>query len=395
MAVTYKTPSQVGDEYLQYLKALKPTVNINQKDSDWYIRSRSNGGIVSGLYADQQKVANDIFPNTARHDAIANHLSTWGLVPFKSAQPANGTVSVTGNIGTTISIGLQMSYDPNGNTYNSTSGFIMSGTTAVVPVTSTASGQAQNLLPGAQLTVNLPGLQSTAVVLTMGDGSDPESDTSAAQRVVTRIQEPISGGTQTDYEQWALASDPSVTSAKVRRFPFGPGTVAVYLTAGTTNIDEAINQGQPIVRQPTQVTIDAAAAYIDALNPIDDCLYVFGIQEIPVDVTVRRTLSPGLSGGTILSGESLTIDQLTTREVTRALYKVPTGGRVINGLGYVVASEVEEALDSALSAQPYSQGTIAQVLIDRQVNDLSATGTNLLLAPNQAVVPGVINIVDL
>ena len=47
MAIVYKTPSEVGDQFLLLVKNLKPSVNINQTDSDWWVRSRAVGGVVA------------------------------------------------------------------------------------------------------------------------------------------------------------------------------------------------------------------------------------------------------------------------------------------------------------------------------------------------------------
>lgn len=397
MTLDYKNSSEVGDEYLRTLKSLKPEVNTDQNDSDWWVRSRVIGGVFSGVYADQQKVNKDIFPKSARLDALERHLETWGLEERKAAQQAEGSVLVTGAIGSTISIGLQFQHAPTDNIYTASSGFVMSATAAIVPVISVGTGQSQNLLTGTILALPSPpgGVNSSATVISLSDGRDQETEEEMAQRILDRIQNPLSGGTETDYEFWATESDPAVTSAKILRFPFGPGTVGVYITSGTTNIDEAIDENQPIIRQPSAQLIEKVYDYIDALNPITDCHYVFGIQEIPLDVTMNVRFIDGITGSTVLEGQSLTAIQLVEREIKRALYKIPTGGRLVGGSGYIFASELEEAIDDKLSSSPYAEGSLAQIIADRQCQNLSASGVNRLILGSQAVIPGTLSVVEL
>lgn len=103
----------------------------------------------------------------------------------------------------------------------------------------------------------------------------------------------------------------------------------------------------------------------------------------------------GYEGSQVLAGQTLTLTQLVEREIKRAIYKVPVGGRKIGASGYVIASEIEEALDQALSALPYAQGTIAEAIIDRQIEDLTATGTNRLVRNIEIFIPGTITVNEL
>lgn len=404
MAITVKTPSQIAQDYLNVLKSLKPSVNTDQTDSDWWIRSRVVGGVVAGVHADLRLISNDAFPQKARHDALAQFLQEYfGPDPiqgnFLPATQANGLVSVTGTTGMTVAQNLQLSYAPNGNTYTVSTATVLDliAGTGMVPVQSVAAGQSQNLGSGAILTFPSPpaGLNPTAVVASGGlaDARDPESDTEARIRILNRIRQPLSVGRVSDYEQYAQLADPSVTSASVARYPFGLGTVGVYITSGTTNIDQAIDQGQSISVIPSDALVATVQAYLNLNRPVDDCVTVLKPVAIPVNVTVQAKYAQG-TGATILSGQSLTQDQLVAREVTRAIYKTPVGGRQIGASGYVVLSDIEQTIDVKLSAEPVESGTIP-ILLDRTVLALSATGQNLAILANQVPIPGTITIVDL
>lgn len=396
MAIFFKSPEDCFEEFRTNLKSLKPDQNTDQEDSDWWIRGHVVGGVASGLYSDQRKIADDAFPQSARRDALDRHLFMYFNRTFNPATQGVGFARITGSIGSVVGVGLEFLYQPNGNTYQATSGFAMGATSALVPVLSVGSGQSQNLLEGAELLISSPpaGVNNTAFVADgpISDARNDETEAEAAQSILDRVRNPLKGGTASDYEQWAKDADPSVVSANVIRFPFGLGTVAVVISAGTTDIDAALDNGDAIVLTPSESLLEKVQDYIDARRPVTDCVTTIGTQEISIDVTVRVRLSQG-DLGTILAGQSLTQQQLIQREVSRGLYKTPAGGRQFGSSGFVVASELEESLDIGLSAEPYVIGK-TKMLLDRQISDLSATGVNRLLAGNQVPIPGTISVVE-
>jgi len=396
MALNFQTPSQVGDTYLTILKTLKPEVDISKQDSDWWIRSRVVGGVISGAYADQQQVSNDAFPQSARHTALAAHLMTYFNRDFNPGTASKGNILVTGTVGTDVPAGTQFTYTPNGNTYLSTSDVTLTGATALIPVQSVLTGQDQNLLSGATFTVSVQGLNSSCVASgDIGDGTDPETDDQAAAAILNRIQQPPAGGTTNDYENYATEASASVTSAVAVRYLYGLGTIGLVITAGTTDIDTALNNGEAIVQTPSQDLINTVQEYVDSVQVETDNVYVSGPNIALQDVTVQVQYVTG-NGSTIEPNTGLTQDALVAREVSRALYKTPPGGRLnpATGKGYVLASEIEQVLDDGLSAEPYNTGTYAQILADRAVANLSATGVNRLVGPLEIINPGNINVVS-
>jgi uncharacterized phage protein gp47/JayE len=394
----YKTPKQIADQYLLTLKTLKPEVNTAQTDSDWWIRGQVVGGVFAGVYADQKKVSNDAFPQSARREALEQHLETQFGEGFKAATPSIGTVLLSAATGSTCPAGTQLVYDPNGNIYATTESVVFSAATAAVAVQSINAGQDQNLLEGAVLSIPSPpfGVANTALVFdgNLSDGRNVETNEQAADRILTQIRSPLAGGKVADYKQFALDADPSVVQANVIRYPFGFGTVAVVITAGTTDIDEALENNIPIVLIPSDALVEKVQDYIETQNPITDCATVLKPASVGVDATVRVRFQQG-DVDTVLSGQTLTQGELVAREVMRAIYKTPPGGRLFGSTGYVVASEIEETIDSNLSAEPYILGNIAQILVDRQLDALSATGPNLSLSANQVAFPGTITVVEM
>lgn len=394
--MAYKTPTEIADQYLRHVKSLKAEVDISNEDSDWWVRSRVVGGVIAGVYADQKRISDDVFPQSARRDAIERHLQTYFDDGFTQPTRASGTVKVTGATGSSLSLGAEMEYEPNGNTYVTTEALDLGSSTAGnVAVRSISTGQDQNLLADAELSLSSPpaGFDSIATVQSPGitDGRDVETTAAAAERILRQIRTPEAGGKESDYETFAEDADDAVTSASIIRFPNGFGTVGIVITAGTTDIDTAIDNGDAINQLPSTGLVQTVQDYIDTQKPITDCPIVYSPASVPIDVTVTVRFSSG-DKDTTNSGFTLTQGELVEREVKRAIYKTPAGGRKFGSSGYVVASQIEEVIDQNLSADPFAVGAKAQIVTDRQVDNLTASGPNRSLTATQIAVPGTITI---
>jgi uncharacterized phage protein gp47/JayE len=301
---------------------------------------------------------------------------------------------VSGTPGTVIPVSMTLTFDANGNQYVPSSQTTLMGATGIIDVISTTTGQSQNLAEGSGLSISNPpaGLSATGEVYgnNISSGTDQETPTAAANRILNRLQSPPAGGTASDYKNYAEAVD-GVTNANVIRYIYGLGTVGVVITSGTTDIDTAINEGQPVIRTPSEELIAQVQKALETQVPETDCVYVLPPAEIDINVTVEVSFVSG-DENTVPSGQTLTQGQLVQREVERAIYKTPPGGRQIEGFGYVVASDIEQTLDDNLGDSAYSQGQYAQILSDRQVLPLSATGFNLEILPFQLATPGTITL---
>jgi hypothetical protein len=131
--------------------------------------------------------------------------------------------------------------------------------------------------------------------------------------------------------------------------------------------------------------------YIDIKKPLTDCATVLKPTPVSIDVTVKvRFVDGGLN--TIPAGQQLTQEQLVVREVKRAIYKTPAGGRRFGASGFVVASEIEETIDFNLSSSPITVGAIGEFVTDRQVLNLSASGANRYVLETDLPEPGTITV---
>lgn len=404
MAIIFKSPDDVADEYLTHLKAIKPTADVNQPDNDWWIRAKVSGGVVAGAYSDQRKASDDAFPQSARREGVLRHLKTWKNEDnFRPATASIGTVIVTGTNASTVTLGAELSYGPNGNTYETTEAVVLDGTSGEVEVQSVNVGQSQNLTAGAVLTFTSPpaGINSATIVAAPGllDGKNEETEDEAASRVLAFIQTPPKGGHSSDYEQWAFDASSAVSFARCLRFPNGLGTIGVIITAGTTDIDTALDEEQTIQLEPSQDTIDAVEAYIETVRPEGDCFTVRGATLVEIDVEVRCKFVTG-DKDTLLPEFEMTQGELAIREVKRAIYKTTVGGVKIDGIGYVTEKSINDMLSSKIGAENDGAtvtGETAQVLVDQDVEIAGADdGENLnkSVNVNEKPIPGTITIVD-
>lgn len=399
-----KTPSQIADEYLANLKVLRPAINTDQKDSDWWVRGQVTGGTVAGAYADVRKTSNDAFPQSARHEALEQHLIFYFGSGFIAATQSQGNVSVSGTSGAAVSGGQVFTHTVSGNQYKAVSGVILAGPTGTVPVISILTGQNQNINAGSALTLSPPpvGINAAAVVLpssatnpTSGltDARDDETDEEAATRILLRVRNKLRGGAIADYKQWAIESDPSVVSSNVIRFPFGLGTVLVVISAGTTDIDTAIDTGTTVSLLPSNALLSTVLNHIRSVNPLTDCVSVSGPNVASIDVTAKVRFASG-TVSTIIPTLGITQGAAVVREINRAIYKTPIGGYLLGGNGFVVLSQIEDTIDSNLAANGIITGLKQQITIDRLISNLAASGANRMILPTEIALPGTITVTD-
>jgi hypothetical protein len=404
----FPSPSNIQSQYLQILKSIQPALNINDQNSDFVIRGKASSGLFSGLYGDQAKVNNDTWISTARPEALLIKGQDLGMAP-QPATPANSdNVQITGTNGTPITPGqLTFLYPATNVIYtNTTGGTIVSGVLSL-SVQCEVSGQIGNITAPDSLQVISPpsGVNVLASLIDdMADGADAEDvDTSFRSRLLSRVQSPPAGGNAIDYKNFAFASSPAVRSAEIFRFAMGLGTVAVYITTGTTDINTAVTQGLSIVRIPSSGLIATVQAYYNAAVPLTDCPTVYGPTELDVSGGIYVDLAAGLTLTSVPSDSvnnplNLNVQQLIEREFGRVLYKYAVGGRSLPGQtgGFIVASDIESGIGTWLSAvaDPVTGlvGGIIPILADWQVKPLNGSSFDLPIAANQLAAPGTITV---
>jgi len=404
----FPTPSQINDQYQKILKSIKPSINTNDQNSDFVIRGKTFSGIVSGLYGDQDKVDKDSFVSSMRPESLALAGSDLGINKQPATQSIGVQVRIYGTNGIAIGVGsLTFLYTATNIMYTNTTGGTISGGFLDVEVLCDVAGQIGNVASPDVLTIVSPPANVTTIAdikKDITDGSDIESDDSYRARILSKKQNPPSGGNEIDYPRFAFEANPSVRSALIRRFGRGLGTVDVYITTGTTDIDTAITNGEPIIRIPSPTILNIVQQYYNQHVPLTDCPGVFAPTEVNVDIAVNVVLAQGLLLTSVPSDPvnnplNLTVQQLIEREISRVLYKLPVGGRDVPGFtnGFVTAGDIEEGLDVWLSSvrDPISgtyEGKIP-ILADRQCQKLDSPNWNKALTESQLAAPGTLTVV--
>jgi hypothetical protein len=400
---TFPAPTDLLNQYKVIIKTLRPDLNVDDTASEPIIRGKTLAGLLSGIYGDQQSVENDTFISSARPSALSLKGQDFNLPQQPATFAESPSLQISGVIGSPVPAGSTLLYTPTGQLYSTQSSVVIgSGGTVNASIICNSSGQIGNVSVGNTLQFISPptGVTPTATLLeAIADGSDAESTDSYRARLLIRTQNAPSGGNKTDYPNYGFAADPSVRSVFIRRFGRGLGTVDVYVTAGTTDIDTAVTQGLSIVRVPSSDLLNTIQNYYNLNVPLTDCPGVFAPTEVPIDVTVNVDLASTLFTLSTVPSDSvynplgLTILALIQRELSRVLYKITVGGRVLPGstIGYVIASDLEAQLDRMLSAVDNGSGQNTgniPVLADREVQPLNGLIYNLPLVGNQICVPG-------
>ena len=180
------------------------------------IVARMSAGTEHGLYGYLDWLARQLMPDTAEEEHLERWASIWG-VSRKAAGHASGDVSITGTPGTVLPEGticLRSDAVRYAVVSDATVGDDGTGTAFLSAVD---AGTAGNAPIGTVLALASPvsGLDSRVQAADgLTGGTDEETDESLKSRLLATIQRTPMGGTQADYEQWALEV-PGVTRAFV------------------------------------------------------------------------------------------------------------------------------------------------------------------------------------
>ena len=91
----FPTPTQLQLQYLQTLASIKPSININDQNSDFVIRGKVFSAFASGLYGDQAKVNNDTFISTASPEALTLIGLDYGIPQLQATASTADSVTIS------------------------------------------------------------------------------------------------------------------------------------------------------------------------------------------------------------------------------------------------------------------------------------------------------------
>jgi uncharacterized phage protein gp47/JayE len=185
------------------------------------------GGTVHTLYGYLDWLAKQLFGDTAERESLLRMAALYGITPVPATY-ATGTATATGTNGSVIPINTILKLDA-ATSYRVTTGQVIAGGVAALPITAVLAGSAANIPLGTSLTFesSIAGVYATATVAgDITNGVDEEGTEELRARYLLRLREPPEGGSDQDYIAWALAV-PGVTRAWVYRNEIGRGTVVV------------------------------------------------------------------------------------------------------------------------------------------------------------------------
>lgn len=288
------------------------------------VLARTLAGAAHGLHGHLDWLAKQVIPDTAEAEILDRWASWWG-VSRKAAAAATGEVTFTGNEGATIPAGTSIQRS-DGIEYTTDAEGTITGGTATVAVTAASAGQDTSAAAGVSLSLVSPvaGVQSAATVAAGGltGGADEETDAALRERLRSRVQNPPHGGSEADYEAWALEVE-GVT--RVWAFPqwTGDGTVGLFFVRD----DDA-----DFI--PDAAEVAAVQDYVDALRPVTAALTCYAPTAVAVDMTIQ--LSPNTAS--VQAAVQAELEDLLRREAG-----VEDGA----GSGTVLLSHIREAISRA------------------------------------------------
>ena len=230
---------------------------------------------LSQLSADIVRVRNSRHPGSSDEFALEEHLSARNLPPRREALSSEGTLSFpTSEDGVEITEGTIAVHSLTGNEYLCISSGTSSGGTVSALFKSSLKGQALNIDKLGQefkLASNIDGVEPTGTNLTVfAKGRDLESPAEMLGRIREKDRKLNTGGNIPAYEALSKEASPAVVTATGIKHARGVSTVDVVITSGTTNIEEAVSNGEAVVRIPSAELITEVETYVNSKKPTTD-----------------------------------------------------------------------------------------------------------------------------
>ena len=239
------------------------------------VLSRAVAGLSHLALGHLQFIEKQAFPDTAQDEYLERWASIYGIIR-NAATFAEFNATLSGTDGTIIPVGTIFRRQ-DGTEYSVTQEGVISAGTVEINLISLLSGQAPNVTATDIVSILSPiaGLDSDGVTSTIiTEGEDTETDDLLRTRLISKIQNPPSGGAATDYLQWALEV-PGVTRSWVLPGNLGAGTVGVSF----------VEDGQdPII--PSAAKVQEVIDYIELRRPVTANVNVSAPVAFPMNLTI-------------------------------------------------------------------------------------------------------------
>lgn len=289
------------------------------------------GGAVHMLYGYLDWLAKQLFATTAERESLLEMAEPYGITPVP-ATFSGGNVLATGVDGSAILADAIIRLDA-ATAYRVTTGQVIAGGTATVPVVALLAGSAGNAAAGTPMAFESPigGVDAAVTVDASGldGGFDEEGTEELRARYLLRLGEPPMGGADRDYVQWALAVA-GVTRAWVYRHELGLGTVVVRF----------VLDNEPDIF-PDVDSVAAVQAKLDAERPITAEVTALAPTDAPVAFTIH--LVPD-------NGDTRTAVAAELKDLLRRIAEPGNGA----GRGKLLLSQIRTAIGTSEGVTDYT-----------------------------------------
>jgi len=299
MSDIYQSPDEVTQDFLDGYKQITGIeLSINDIGREEVIRFKSYALVISSSLAKSQQIEDNFFPASSTEEGLIKHLAARQLPG--QAQPArsNGVLQFTANTANKVlPIGTKVKKLLDGKIYQTTVEVTpLAPGTVNVNAESVDTGQDQNIEVenGVQfeLVAAVDGFDAAVISNShFRDGRDLETPAEMLERIQTHDQRTDTAGNLVAYERFAKEASPQVVTARALKEPRGPSTVDLIITSGTTNIEDAVNNDEPVTRLPSAALVAEVDASVKTKNPTTDDLETNAPTEEDFDVTITYDLA--------------------------------------------------------------------------------------------------------
>jgi uncharacterized phage protein gp47/JayE len=350
MPFTRPTLSDLRSRVAADITSGLPTADGLLRFSNLTILGKALAGLDHLNYGYLDWIAKQGTPFTSSGEFLQGWAALKKVYP-KAASQAGGAVTFPATAGAIINAGTEVVRADSATFTVQATVTTGAGGTVAVTVTADIAGDAGNTPVGSLMTLgsSIAGIQSSgAVTSVITGGADQEQDDSLFARMLSAYQSTPNGGSQNDYETWALAV-PGVTRAWCSPNSFGAGTVVMYVMFDEAN---AAYQGFPqgtngISASDNRVT-SANLAVGDQLTvansifveqPVTAMAYVCAPIATPANFTI-----------TGLTGASTTTRAAIAAAITDVLL---TQGAPLSDGSFVSLSDIDSAISAIASTKGF------------------------------------------
>lgn len=268
------------------------------------VLARVWAGATHMLHGHLDYLARQLFPDQSVEEFLVRQGSLFG-VDRNPPEFAQATVTVTGVNATVIPAGTVLTRASDGAEYTTDADGTISGGTVDIAVTASVAGADSTLDVGQVLAFESPisGADADPEVASSDvDGSDEESEEDYRTRVLERMGDTPTGGSEPDYVAWAKQV-PGVTRAWVEPRGLGAGTVVVRFvrdddaspipdSGEVATVQAVFDEEAPAHAAPTAVAPTAAPVAF-TIEPTPNTTVVRDAIEAEIEDLLRREGEPG------------------------------------------------------------------------------------------------------